>query len=181
MNTVEPIRDTELIKAVKNELAKKGTRDLLLFTFGINSGLRISDILPLKVADVRNRDSISIREEKTDKVKTFPLNDAIKEVLIPYIAGMPDDAFLFQSRQGHSHITRQQAYEVINDACKKIGIKEKVGTHTLRKTFGYHHYKRFKDVAILQQIFNHSAPSVTLRYIGINQDMLNNSYMAMNL
>jgi len=57
----------------------------------------------------------------------------------------------------------------LKKAAEKLGI-EKVGTHTLRKTFGYHHYQRNKDVAILQKLFNHSSPSITLEYIGISQD-----------
>ena len=52
----------------------------------------------------------------------------------------------------------------------------KVGTHTLRKTFGYHHYQKFKDVAVLQKIFNHYSPQITMRYIGIDQDMIDDSY-----
>ena len=67
-------------------------------------------------------------------------------------------------------ITRIQAYRVLNEVAEQIGIDE-VGTHTMRKTFGYHHYKQNKDVAILQDIFNHSAPSITLRYIGITDDI----------
>lgn len=63
---------------------------------------------------------------------------------------------------------------------KRIGLEE-IGTHTMRKTFGYWHYQQYKDVAILQEIFNHSSPSVTLRYIGINQDNIDKSYMNFSL
>ena len=56
-----------------------------------------------------------------------------------------------------------------------------IGTHTMRKTFGHWHYQQYKDVAILQEIFNHSSPSVTLRYIGINQDNIDKSYMNFSL
>ena len=59
----------------------------------------------------------------------------------------------------------------------KNGINGFYGTHTLRKTFGYHHYHKFKDVALLQKIFNHYSPSITLRYIGIDQEEINNSYL----
>ena len=72
---------------------------------------------------------------------------------------------------------RTYAYRKVNKACKKIGIQEKIGTHTMRKTFGYHHYHKFKDVVLLQKIFNHYSPSVTLRYIGIDQEEINNSYL----
>ncbi|MBO8430908.1 site-specific integrase, partial [Spirochaetes bacterium] len=56
-----------------------------------------------------------------------------------------------------------------------------IGTHSMRKSFGYHHYKQFKDVAMLQMIFNHSSPQITLRYIGINQDQIDNSYRQFEL
>ena len=70
----------------------------------------------------------------------------------------------------------EQCYRILNDVCKKVEIDYNVGTHTLRNTFGYHHYQKFKDVAILQKIFNHSSPEVTLRYIGIDQDMIDESF-----
>ncbi|MBY6999000.1 tyrosine-type recombinase/integrase, partial [Clostridium botulinum] len=83
--------------------------------------------------------------------------------------------YLFKSRKGQNKpITRVQAYRILLEAGKCLGMAE-VGTHTLRKTFGYWHYKQYKDVAILQDIFNHSAPSITLRYIGINDDIKDNS------
>ena len=62
------------------------------------------------------------------------------------------------------------AYMIINQACRKAGIQDHIGSHTLRKTFSYHHYQTFHDVAILQDLLNHSSPSITLKYIGITQD-----------
>ena len=53
--------------------------------------------------------------------------------------------------------------------------RDDIGTHTMRKTFGYHHYKRNKDVATLQMLFNHSASSITLKYIGITDDEIDKS------
>ncbi|MFC0416388.1 tyrosine-type recombinase/integrase [Cytobacillus solani] len=80
-------------------------------------------------------------------------------------------AYLFQSRRGQDRIHRVQAWKILNAAAQEVGISE-IGTHTLRKTFGYHFYQKYKDVAVLQQIFNHSSPAVTMRYIGINQDIM---------
>ena len=65
---------------------------------------------------------------------------------------------------------------ILKSASEAINLPEKIGTHTMRKTFGYHHYQKFKDVALLQMIFNHSSPQITLRYIGITQDRIDNSY-----
>ena len=62
----------------------------------------------------------------------------------------------------------------------EIGLKD-IGTHTMRKSFGYHHYQQFKDVALLQAILNHSSPSITMDYIGVNQDNIDISYRNFNI
>lgn len=64
---------------------------------------------------------------------------------------------------------------------KNVGLNINVGTHTMRKTFGYHHYKQFNDVALLQKILNHSSPSITLRYISIYQEEIDSSYNSFEL
>ncbi|KUO66134.1 MAG: integrase [Gracilibacter sp. BRH_c7a] len=175
MEFVQPIREKDKIEDMKQQLLKNGTRDYLLFYTGINTGLRISDILELKVVDVQDKTHISIKEKKTDKHKRFKMNNGLRDELNRYIVGMDDNEYLFKSKKGDNKpITRVQAYRILNDAAKKIGLDE-IGTHTLRKTFGYHFYQKTKDVALLQELFNHSAPSVTLRYIGINQDIMDNA------
>lgn len=171
MDFVQPIRDRDKIQEMKNELLKSGYRNYMLFNIGINTGLRVSDILSLKVGDVKYKTHIIIKEKKTRKNKRFLINSNLRMDIDKYIYNMNDFEFLFKSQKGtNSPITRIQAYRILNSAAIKCSIKE-VGTHTMRKTFGYWHYKQYKDIAILQDIFNHSAPSITLRYIGINDDM----------
>ena len=175
MEKVEPIRKKEKIEALKNELLKSGYRNYLLFVTGINTGLRISDLLNLRVKDVRGKTHIIINEKKTGKTKKFLINNRLKEKLDVYIERMGDEEYLFKSQKGDNKpISRVQAYRILRKAAENIGL-ESVGTHTLRKTFGYHHYQQHKDVAVLQELFNHSAPSVTLDYIGINQDVMDNT------
>ena len=171
---VEPIQDKETIRECMEYLKYKNERNLVMFSIGINAGLRISDILPLKVKDVKNVTHIKIIEKKTGKAKRFKINPYLRKEIDKYIENMSDDDYLFPSRKGNKPITRVQAYRILNDVAEKLGIEE-VGTHTLRKTFGYWHYQQYKDVAILQEIFNHSAPSITLRYIGINADIIDAS------
>ena len=172
MKKVEPIREKQKIEAMKNELLKSGYRDFLLFVTGINTGLRISDLLNLKVKDVRDKTHIIIKEEKTQKTKKFLINNRLKEKLDKYIKNMYEEEYLFKSQKGNNKpISRVQAYRILRKAADEVGL-ESVGTHTLRKTFGYWHYQEYKDVAVLQELFNHSAPSVTLDYIGINQDVM---------
>lgn len=185
MKFVQPIRDPAKIEEVKSLLKHSSYRDYFMFVLGINTGLRISDILPLKVKDVRNLDHITLVEKKTSKTKKknkerkFRINKELRVEIQEYTNGMADDDYLFPSQKG-GHIKRIRAYEILKEAGEHAGIGE-IGTHTLRKTFGYHFYKRYKDVAVLQAIFGHSAPSITLRYIGISQDEIDNFLDDFNL
>jgi integrase len=182
MKYVEPIRNKQQIDAVKNYLKNRNLRDCLLFILGINSGLRISDLLLLKISDVKTKDRIVIREKKTGKIKDFPLSDTCKKIINEYLTNNNcDSGWLFKSKKGNRPITRIQAYRIMNQAARAVGIKEAIGTHTLRKTFGYWAYKGGADVTRIQKLLNHSAPSVTLAYIGITKDELDNIYMTLNL
>ena len=174
---VEPIRDKWQIMDLEKYLRMVNYRNMVIWVFGINTGLRISDILGLNVGDVRNKEVITLREKKTGKMKQFPLNKKLRSIIVDFISRRNDDEPLFVSQIIDHRLDRSQVYRMINQACEAVGITGvNIGTHTMRKTFGYHHYKRFKDVAILQQIFNHSSPNITLRYLGINQDEINRSY-----
>ena len=175
MTIVEPIRNKAILRKLENVLSKESQRNLILFTIGTNCGLRISDILALNVGDVKDRDHIQIIEKKTGKFKKFPINPKLKPMLNEFTLGRKNEEPLFKTVFGN-RLDRVQAYRILNNACKKIGIKDNIGTHTLRKTFGYHHYKKFKDVVMLQKIFNHYNPQTTLRYIGIEQDKIDESY-----
>lgn len=175
MNFVQPIRDPHMIEVMKIELQKRSLRDYLLFVVGINTGLRISDILKLKVCNVANVSHIIIKETKTGKQKRFLINSNLQHEFKKYIQGMDSRDFLFVSRHHYGKaISRVQAYRILNSVASDIGLLE-VGTHTLRKTFGYHFYQKTKDIALLQKLFNHSSPSITLKYIGITQDMMDDA------
>lgn len=171
MNFVQPIRDQEKIERIKEFLKEDSERNYLLFLVGINTGLRISDILKLKVGDVKGT-HIALREQKTSKQKWIRITPSLKRELNKYIAGKDDSEYIFISRQGKNKpIGRSMAYKILRKAANEFKLKD-IGTHTLRKTFGYHFYQQTKDVAMLQEIFNHSSPDITLRYIGVNQDSM---------
>lgn len=175
MATVEPIRDLKHLRKLENYFAQKSKRDLLLFTIGTNCGLRISDIVTLNVGDVRNKTHIQIIEKKTRKFKKFPINAKLKPMIKEFTKGKRSKEPLFTTIF-NNRINRFGAYYILKEAAKSLHLQEKIGTHTMRKTFGYHHYKKFKDIAMLQKIFNHSTPQITLRYIGIEQDQIDDSY-----
>lgn len=172
MNVVQPIRNKELLQEIKKCLKERNERNYIMFLLGINTGLRISDILRLRVRDVQGWD-IFIREKKTGKSKQIKMPSELKKEVRNYVKTKDPSEFLIKSREGKNKpITRGMAYVILNEIAEEFGL-ERIGTHSLRKTYGYHHYKQFKDVAALQKIFNHSDPSITLRYIGIEQDSLN--------
>ena len=175
MATVEPIRNKKDIEKVERLLAKQSKRDLMLFVMGTNCGLRISDLLSLNVADVRNKTHIQLFEKKTGKFKKFPINAKLKPMLEEFVKGRKDKEPLFMSHWKH-RLDRVTAYYIIRDACKKAGLQERIGTHSMRKSFGYHHFRQFRNVVILQKIFNHASPEITLRYIGVTQDEIDDSY-----
>jgi integrase len=175
MEYVEPIKEIERIHEMKILLKKKSLRDYLLFVIGINTGLRIHDLLQLKVEDIwdgeRSKEFLYLNDSNGDSIQSFYLNQKVRHALSEYLsqtALAPTD-FLFKSNRNHKPITRQQAYRIINHAAKEVGIPGKIGTHTLRKTFGYHAYKKGIAISLLQAIFNHTSSSETLRYIGISQ------------
>ena len=175
MGTVEPIRNLFDLKKVEKILINKNQRDYLIFKIGINCGLRISDILALNVCDVKEKDFISIIEKKTKKRRIIPINDRLKEIIKIYTKDKKLSEPLFISDK-NNRLDRFFVYRMINFVCKEAKIKEKIGTHTMRKTFGYHHYKKFKDIVLLQKMFNHSNSSITLRYIGIDEEEILKGY-----
>lgn len=179
MKNVQPIRDKDQIEMLKDYLKEWNPRNFLLLVFGLNSGLRISDILPLKVKDLEGT-HIVIVEKKTGKPKTFFINDTLRKEVNKYVKlkGLKPYDYLFESKKRSKQpgkegqkqpISREHAWKILNKAAKEFGIHH-IGTHSMRKSFGYHMYKKTKNVALLMEMFNHSSPDITLKYIGINQE-----------
>ena len=87
MNLVEPIKDKLQVKALEEYLASYSKRNQLIFAIGVNTGLRVSDILALDISDVKNKTYVEIRERerKTKKYKRFPLNNKLKQLIREYL------------------------------------------------------------------------------------------------
>lgn len=176
MATVHPLKDKRDIQRMKDALHG---RDLLLFKIGINSSLRISDILPLKREDF-NGDHVRLYEKKTGKYKEIRINKATRQA-IEELA--PASGYLFPSRKGDKPITATQAWRILNAAAERAGLTINFGTHTMRKTFAYHAYNDGKgaDITLLMRVLNHSSARETLRYIGIEQEAIDDVYINVNL
>lgn len=182
-SSVNPIRDEDDLKNFINYFKKKRDKELnptkaklydrnyILILLGVNAALRFSDLRRLTVRKVKYNE-ISQRDKKTGKENKFSLNKDVYNEILAYIKrqDLTDDDYLFYSRKGvNKPLSRVQGYNIIQEIKEGIRIHYQVGTHTLRKTFGYWFYKKYNDVVTLQKILNHSNPSVTLVYIGVIQ------------
>lgn len=169
---VEPIREPADLRRMEEQLRARSDRDYLLWITGIYTGLRVSDILKLRIGDLAGRDAFTLFEKKTGKYKRIAINKALRRALRETLDESTPEEFIFKSRQGGNRpISRSQAWRILSEAARDAGIRDRIGTHTMRKTFGYHYYQKTHDVATLMELFNHSGEVVTLRYIGITQDM----------
>lgn len=185
---VEPIRDKKLIRDLMDALAQDrspiGERRYLLFVSGIFLGRRIGDLLKLKVGDVRGRKYLEITEQKTGKRKQMAFNDTLQKIYRERLAGRDPDEPLFISRQRNritgkaQAITERTALRDVQAIGKLARLPDDVhiGTHTLRKTFGYWFYRNYGDMAMLMKLFNHSKAEVTQVYIGIDDDEQRNAF-----
>lgn len=188
MSTTLPIKDRECLDMMKNYYreVKENPRNYLLVVIGINTALRISDILDLKWKDVysvtqcKYKSHITLQEKKTGKSNTLVLNQAVIDALDYYTAGknLSENEYLFQSQKGHNtHISRQQAFRIVKESAQYAGLEEHVSCHSLRKTFGYYAWKQGISPALLMKIYNHSSFRVTQRYLGIDQEEKDDVYL----
>ncbi|MCE5220245.1 MAG: tyrosine-type recombinase/integrase [Clostridium sp.] len=172
MNNVDVIKDKNDIEKIKKSLIKGEYRNYLMFIIGINSGLRITQILSLKFSDLIDEQN-NILDKISFKSIDYPINDCIKQAIECYVKyknfNYCRNSFIFKSKKGDNPIERTQAYRILRNACKDAEININLGTHTLRKTFGYHFYMEYKDLKYLQKLFNHTSINMTMNYIGIEE------------
>ena len=161
-----------------------------MFVVGINVALRITDLLNLQWKDVINENNndfreIELYEGKTKKYRKIRLNNAAKESLkdlSTVLKGLELEDYIFKSREGKNRpISRQQAFNILKDAAISVGVSENIGTHSLRKTWGYFAWKKGFNPALIMETLNHSNLSITKRYLGIQQDDVNELYKNLNI
>jgi integrase len=195
MNFVEPIRDRKKIAQIKNQLRGQCRfRDLLLFVVGINTALRISDLLQLRIGHFideqrRIKQRFWIHEQKRGKRHEVVLNNSIRETFEEYLAAYPGvdedpDHFIFfntKTNDFSASIKRGQAWKAITSICREVGVRGNFGTHSLRKTWGYHARMQGVDLALIMHQLNHESVAYTKRYLGITDDELQAVSQRLNL
>ncbi len=166
MTTSVPISDIQNINVIKDLYNRKGLiRDLLLFTLAINTGMALNDLLNLKVGDVKNKEYLLL-----DKNKSVPLNDELKTLILQFTADKKNNELLFQSKNG-GKLDRWSVLNTFKNICKELGLPDCISVASWRKTFAYHHYQKYKDLSYLQWLFNQTTVNLTLKFIGVQENM----------
>lgn len=181
MKTAEPIRNAEQLLSFKEyyKTIKPVPRNYLLITLGLNTALRISDILDLRWKDVFDESTSTYRkhiflvEKKTGKYSRIYMNESICEALNLYRESKwcYQSEWLFWSQGNREvHISRMQAHRIVKEAASYCNIEGIISCHSLRKSFGYYAWKSGISPVMLMNIYNHSSYQVTKRYLGIEQE-----------
>jgi integrase len=180
MEFVFPIYDKNILNDIyvylqnKRLFGVKKDRDYVMTKTAINFGLRISDVLDLEVDDFKNKKYLKLKEKKLkkkkyNKTRIMKINEKMRKIIDDYIKENNIEKYLFTARNSDIPISRQQAWNIIKDVEKEFDLSN-LGTHSLKKTFGYNFLSKYKDLPMLQKIFNHSETEETLRYIGLTQE-----------
>lgn len=172
---VQPIRNKKQLKEFLELLetsSKHGERNRLLFEIGLNTGLKVSDLVKLKTTDVFDHNSLTIYD-KSGRFRSVPLNSALK-MLKRYQAIHKEkyegSKWLFpRSTNLDEYLTEKAYYKIIHQCGEYLGMNY-IGTNTIRKTFGYHFYMQTKDIVQLMDILNYSSQKKTLQYIGLSEE-----------
>lgn len=181
--TVQPIREIKDIESIK-KLLSKNTRDLLLFTLGVNNGLRCGDLLKLKIKDVKYLkpgETVSLIEQKTGKKNILMINKTTYKILKDYLEknNPNDEDYLFKSRKGENRpLSVGTVGNMIKKWCREINLNGNFSSHSMRKSFGYIQRKKFGvGIEVLMKRFNHSSQYVTMKYLGIDDKEINGILM----
>lgn len=192
MSATQPIKSRSQIKTLKDYFfyEKKNYRDYTLICLGMNSALRISDLLQLRWNDVyefktgRFREHISITEKKTQKQTWIAMNSNASNALKEYLLHIPfpsEESFIFPGQKPDAPLSRSQAFRIIKSAGEQLHFNTPISCHSLRKTFGYHAWKAGTPPAVLMAIYNHSSYQITKHYLGIDQDDKDSVFLHINL
>jgi integrase len=179
---VEPIRSKAKIKAILDDLKKTDVRNYMLLKIGLNSALRISDLLKLQAKhfvckDGHLREHFHVKERKTGKGRDIPTERFGKDLVqyLKYYELEGTDFVFFNKWKPQEAIKPCNAWVIMNRIGKKHGIKN-LGTHSIRKTWAYHYYKDTGDLRLVMKILNHSSMAHTLCYLGITQEDIDGAF-----
>lgn len=194
---VEPIRTVNAINNLKKHLAPY-PRNFALFVVGINTAYRASELLSIRIGQVRHLqpgDRLEVKQKKTKKYRAVTMNTgcyyAIQKLLehldrkalqAKNLSWVDDDSFLFAGRHPELALTVPTLNNLVKEWCRKVNLKGNYGSHSLRKTWGYmQRTKRNTSIPLLMQAFGHASQQQTLSYLCIQDEEIENVYISMEL
>lgn len=186
MAEVQAVKDSDTIRLIGHLLNRRHSQQMAdIWNIGINLALRISDLLAIRFKDI-NDGRLLLREQKTGKQASIPLNQKASQIIARIQNEHPEHIYLFQSyrsRQSTNKAPSPLSRRAVGRAFEEIGeeIGFSLGTHSMRKTRGYHLYQSTKDIARVMKMLRHSSEGVTLRYIGITQDEVDHDFKELEL
>ena len=191
MKQVEAAKSKTQRDQIEAHLREAGRVYLDIWKVGVNTALRISDLLQLTMVDVKNLDSsapaLELVEIKTGKARRIMLNAPALKVMQRRLADYPKQHYLFQSeavnigRSKAQPINRRSVGRVFEKVGQQIAPKLSLGTHSMRKTRGYAMFEAGRSIESIAKVLNHSSTEVTMRYIGIEQRDIDQSYVEFEL
>lgn len=197
--TMLEVFDKHIREAANDDQRQIACRNKLLFLIGMNIGIRASDLRTLKwcfffdkkgdVLEFKNFYTLQPMKQRKQKkfVKLF-FNQTIKTAIYNYISEYPIDDlndYLFASRKGDKPIKVNSLWRIIKESAIEAGIRQNIGSHSLRKSFGFWVWHEAEDknkaLVVLQQIFNHSDALTTCKYIGLMDNEMEDMYNSIEL
>lgn len=192
MREVEAVKTDAQRQQVEAHLLAHDSLYADIWKVGVNTALRISDLLSLTMDDVRTlnleQPALNIIEQKTGKPRKIVVNESALTVMQRRLDNHPDHVWLFQSdaanrdrRAAPKPINRRSVSRVFERVGQRIAPKVALGTHSMRKTRGYAMHKAGRSIESIAKVLNHSSPAVTMRYIGLVQQDIDKSYTELEL
>lgn len=192
MSTTQPIKNLDDLENLKNYYLKTqpNLRNYAMISAGVNTALRIGDVLSLQWKDVYDFQKQSFHthlartEAKTGKRTCIAINQSLHDALNLYLQSLSSplpEHYIFHSKKPNAPLSRSQAFRIIKHACRELHLSEHISCHSLRKTFGYHAWVAGVNPAILMVIYNHTSFANTKRYLGIEQDDKDQIFLNLNL
>ena len=186
MAEVQAVKELDTVKLISHLLERRCSKQMSqIWNIGLNLALRISDLLSVKFSDI-NDGRLILKEGKTGKRAEIKLNTKTMILINDIQLEHPDHIYLFQSYRNNKSINtapKPLTRRAVSQALEIVGeeLNLHLGTHSMRKTRGYHLYKKTKDIARVMKMLRHSSEGVTLRYIGITQEDVDRDFVELEL
>ncbi len=183
--------DWDTFKSLISKLERDGEyKFCLLITIGVFTGLRISDLLQLRFSQFESADILTIQEQKTRKTRRIKINPDLKQIVQRVKGRMvitDIDQYIFLNKYGTKPIDQSYVNVKLKDILKRydIVLEGNTSSHLFRKTLGnrvlrLNNYSN-ESVILLMELFGHSSPAITKRYLGLREQEILDVYDSLHL